>query len=74
MTQLDTRPPVTAAEEVARLMKSLEALANPCCRGHATSVFKIMGRDGGPAKRLHVRRLRLQPTTLPARLRQKAPT
>jgi hypothetical protein len=48
MTQLDTRPPVTAAEEVARLMKSLEALANPCCRGHATSVFKIMGRDGQP--------------------------
>ena len=48
MTELDTRPPVTAAEEVARLMKSLEALANPCCRGHATSVFKIMGRDGQP--------------------------
>ena len=48
MTQLDTRPPVTAAEEVARLMKSLEALANPCCRGHATSVFKIMARDGQP--------------------------
>jgi len=48
MTQLETRPPVTAAEEVARLMKSLEALANPCCRGHATSVFKVMGRDGQP--------------------------
>jgi len=48
MTQLETRPPVTAAEEVARLMKSLEALANACCRGHATSVFKVMGRDGQP--------------------------
>lgn len=48
MTQLESRPPVTAADEVARLMKSLQALSNPCCRGHATSVFKIMGRDGQP--------------------------
>jgi hypothetical protein len=48
MTQLETPPFVTAADEVARLMKSLEALANTCCRGHATSVFKVMGRDGQP--------------------------
>jgi hypothetical protein len=48
MTQLEARQIVTAADEVARLMKSLEALANPCCRGHATSEFKVMGRDGQP--------------------------
>jgi hypothetical protein len=29
-------------------MQALEALANPCCRGQGTSVFRIMGRDGKP--------------------------
>jgi hypothetical protein len=48
MNQLDARPVVTAADEVARLMRSLAALANPCCRGQGTSVFKVMGRDGQP--------------------------
>lgn len=48
MTQLEARPFSTAEDEVARLMLALEALANTCCRGHATSVFKIMGRDGQP--------------------------
>jgi hypothetical protein len=36
------------ANEVHRLMQALEALANPCCRGQGTSVFRIMGRDGKP--------------------------
>lgn len=36
------------ANEVYRLMQALEALANPCCRGQGTSVFRIMGRDGKP--------------------------
>jgi hypothetical protein len=48
MTQLDTPPAKTAEDEVARLMRSLAALANPCCRGHGTSAFKVMGRDGRP--------------------------
>ena len=48
VTQLESPPFVTAEAEVARLMHALEALANTCCRGHATSVFKIMGRDGLP--------------------------
>ena len=32
-----------------RLLKSLDALANPaCCKGASTSVFQVMGLDGKP--------------------------
>lgn len=37
-----------AANEIARLMDALAALANPCCRGHQITLFKVMGRDGKP--------------------------
>jgi hypothetical protein len=38
-----------ASMEIQRLLKSLDALANPaCCKGASTSVFQVMGRDGKP--------------------------
>ena len=45
---MTAQPHELAADEIARLMHALEALANPCCRGQGTSVFRIMGRDGKP--------------------------
>ena len=48
MTQLKNGSRVSAADEVARLMRAIEALANPCCRGAGISSFKVMARDGQP--------------------------
>ncbi len=38
-----------ASLEIQRLLKNLDALANPaCCKGAGTSLFQVMGRDGKP--------------------------
>ena len=40
---------LAAGFEIQRLLKNLDALANPaCCKGAGTSVFQVVGRDGKP--------------------------